>query len=287
MSKSFEVAKLESKASKYRATLEKRHAKAQKAEVKTQKKQDKLDRQIDRAPRVDVMGWSWILKGICGIFFKPTVIGELPKSGGMVAIVNHQNDLDSFVIFKLALKSKRRVRFFSKVELFRYPVIGWVMRAGRHIPVLRNTSRAKEALAIAIRQAKAGECIVVFPEGTITQDPQWWPMTGKPGAAITALEAGVPIIPVMIDGTGNQRPPGWGGVFHIRWNRLRCPVVVKVLDPVDTHDLGQNPSRLKEDAKIATERALDAITLAMAEHRQIKSPEKRWDTRVDGQTWFW
>ena len=52
-----------------------------------------------------------------------------------------------------------------------------------------------------------GECVVVYPEGTLTRDPDLWPMTGKSGAARIALETGCPVIPVGQWGAQELLPP--------------------------------------------------------------------------------
>ena len=70
------------------------------------------------------------------------------------------------------------------------------MRAAGQIPVERASSTAVGAYDAAVAAVRAGECIVVYPEGTITRDPDLWPMVGKSGAARIALETGCPVIPV-------------------------------------------------------------------------------------------
>ena len=70
------------------------------------------------------------------------------------------------------------------------------MRSAEQIPVYRMTTDASQAFDAAVEAVQEGECVVVYPEGTITRQPDLWPMTGKTGAARIALAAGVPVVPV-------------------------------------------------------------------------------------------
>jgi 1-acyl-sn-glycerol-3-phosphate acyltransferase len=65
------------------------------------------------------------------------------------------------------------------------------------IPVDRGTTAAADSLAAAVESLRQGHVVVMHPEGTVTRDPQWWPMSGRTGAARLALLApDVPVIPV-------------------------------------------------------------------------------------------
>ncbi len=64
------------------------------------------------------------------------------------------------------------------------------------IPVYRETADASQSYSEAVKAVQAGECVVIYPEGTLTRDPDLWPMRGKTGAARVALETGCPVIPV-------------------------------------------------------------------------------------------
>ena len=95
-----------------------------------------------------------------------------------------------------------------KESLFRYPVLGYVLRKLRQIPVARGSADAAKSLKHAEEALREGACVVVYPEGTVTRDPDLWPMVGKTGVARLALATGVPVIPVAHWGAQELLPYG-------------------------------------------------------------------------------
>src|SRR5690606_31294283 len=126
------------------------------------------------------------------------------------------------------------------------------------IPVHRNTSGAASSLTSAVDRLAAGECVAVFPEGTLTRDPDLWPMTGKTGAARLALSSRAPVIPVAQWG-----PQEILGQYSKRLRPFpRKRVQVLAGPPVQLEDLYDRPldsAVLRE----ATERIMDAITVLL------------------------
>lgn len=121
---------------------------------------------------------------------------HLPSSGGVIVAVNHISYADPFAVALFLHKHKRRPRFMAKHTLFRLPFAGSVLRGAKQIPVFRNTSDAGKALSAAVAAIEAGECVVVYPEGTVTKDPDLWPMVAKTGVARLALLTGAPVVPL-------------------------------------------------------------------------------------------
>ncbi len=122
--------------------------------------------------------------------------------GPLIFACNHESALDIWVAFKVLPRS---FRFVAKQELFRLPVFGWYMRLGEHIPVDRgNHARALESLRRAGEAVRAGTSLVVFPEGTRSKDGRILPF--KKGPFVVAKEAGVPVVPVAISGSGRVTP---------------------------------------------------------------------------------
>ena len=72
--------------------------------------------------------------------------------------------------------------FMGKQEMFRWPVVGPVMRFTGQIPVNRNSPDAAFSLQHAVAALEAGECIVIYPEGTVTREPDYWPMAARTGS---------------------------------------------------------------------------------------------------------
>ena len=106
-------------------------------------------------------------------------------------------------------------------------------RAAGQIPVERLSRSAVGAFDAAVAAVRDGECVVVYPEGTLTRDPDLWPMTGKSGAARIALETGCPVIPVGQWGAQEMLPP------YAKKPDLfpRKRIAMKAGDPVDLTDL--------------------------------------------------
>jgi 1-acyl-sn-glycerol-3-phosphate acyltransferase len=115
---------------------------------------------------------------------------------------NHESALDIWVLFRTV---PRGFRFIAKRELFRIPIFGWYLALGGHIPVDRtNRSRAVASLRRAGATVRAGTSLMVFPEGTRSRDGRIHAF--KKGPFVVAKEAGVPVIPVAISGSGAITP---------------------------------------------------------------------------------
>ena len=130
---------------------------------------------------------------------------RMPQHGPAIIVVNHVSHVDPFLVSKLVLDAARVPRFLAKESIFEVPVVGWGMRAMGHIPVKRGTTDARQSLAAAVAALGRGELIVLHPEGTVTRDPEGWPMAGKTGAArLATLVPDVPVIPVVQWGVQEQ-----------------------------------------------------------------------------------
>ena len=117
-------------------------------------------------------------------------------TGGFVVSPNHISYADPLHLRALHVRQRREAYFLAKESLFRVPVVGWVIRKAGQIPVYRNSLAAAEAYRSAVAAVREGKAVAIFPEGTITRDPDLWPMRGKTGAARVALETRCPLIPV-------------------------------------------------------------------------------------------
>ena len=125
--------------------------------------------------------------------------------------------------------------------MFRNKALGGFLRAAGQIPVERLSANAAGAYDAAVAAVRAGECVVVYPEGTLTRDPDLWPMVGKSGAARIALETGCPVIPVG----------QWGAHDLLRAvRRGAAPVPAQA-----RHHEGRRPGRPRRPAR---HRAADA-----------------------------
>lgn len=134
---------------------------------------------------------------------------RLPRQGSLVLAANHVSRLDPLVVGAVVHRLRGRLRFLAVSGLFDVPVVGWLLRTTRMIPVQRGAG--PEPMAAAASAAlDAGQVIVVYPEGTVPAPGHVLP--ARPGAGLLALEAaerGVPVVPVASAGLhrGSRRIP--------------------------------------------------------------------------------
>ncbi|MGB8390761.1 lysophospholipid acyltransferase family protein [Mycobacterium sp.] len=165
----------------------------------------------------------WRIQGL-----KVTVTGveNLPKSGGAVIAINHTGYLDFTFAGLPAYRQGlgRKVRFMAKQEVFGHKITGPIMRSLQHIPVDRQEGVA--SYEAAVRMLKDGELVGVYPEATISRSFEIKEF--KTGAARMAVEAGVPIIPVIV--WGAQRI--WTKGHPKKLWRPKVPITVLVGEPI-------------------------------------------------------
>lgn len=200
---------------------------------------------------------------------------NLPATGGVIVVSNHISYFDPPNLAHYLVWNGRWPRALGKADLWRVPVIGWLAKSTGQIPVERGTERAKDALVHAREALEQGECVVIYPEGTVTADPQTWPMTARPGAARLALASGAPVIPVGQWGAQLVMPgkhPGWPRL------RPRRTVSFRAGAPVDLSDLqGRTDSEAEAQASV---RIMAALTELVAQLRQEPAPTDVYDIRV-------
>lgn len=121
---------------------------------------------------------------------------RIPATGGVIIAANHVSVADPFAIALFVDSAGRRPRFMAKASLFRIPLAGSLLRGLGQIPVHRYSANAQLALDAAARAVLAGEVVVIYPEGTTTHDPEYWPMQARTGVARLALQTGAPVVPV-------------------------------------------------------------------------------------------
>jgi 1-acyl-sn-glycerol-3-phosphate acyltransferase len=202
---------------------------------------------------------------------------KVPASGGCVVVVNHISYVDPLLSALFLYDHGRIPRYLAKSSLFRNRHLGAFLGAAGQIPVERLTRNAIGAYDAAVRAVRDGECVVVYPEGTLTRDPALWPMKGKTGAARIALATGCPVIPVGQWGAQDLLPP------YARKPDLlpRKHVTMKVGDPVDLADLVAR-KHTAEVVSEATDRIMVALTALVADLRDEEPPSERFDARRHG-----
>lgn len=197
---------------------------------------------------------------------------RLPRRGAYVVAPNHYSEIDPVMIGMVSWKLGRMPRFLAKGSLFRIPVVGWFLRKSGQVPVERSGTRGSAPLTAAKEIVRDGRIVIIYPEGSLTRDPDMWPMRGKTGAARMALENDLPVIPIAHWGT-QQVMARYGKKISFF---PRKTIDVKIGDPVDLSAFrGRNldAATLNE----ATAVIMDAITALLEDLRGEKAPETRWN----------
>ena len=170
-----------------------------------------------------------------------------------VVVSNHESFADILLISHLPWEMK----WLSKAELFRIPVMGWLMHLAGDVPIKRGFGpSAVEAMARCREILAHRVSVMIFPEGTRSRTSELLPF--KDGAFRLAIDAGVPILPVAVHGTANALPK------H-DWRFGRSTAVVEVLEPVETaglsvddvEDLKERVRRMIVEARDRLARQLD------------------------------
>lgn len=118
-----------------------------------------------------------------------------------VMVANHLSFLDILVLFRLM----RHFKWVSKIEMFKIPAIGWNMWLNRYVPLKRGDKQSIAQMLATCRERLAeGSSLMIFPEGTRSRDGKLQKF--KTGAFQLALEAHVPILPIVVSGTSTALP---------------------------------------------------------------------------------
>ena len=143
-------------------------------------------------------------------------------------VANHVSILDPIACARLVFDSGRFPHFLAKESVFK-GLAGTLLRGAGQIPVARYSSSAHGALDAARADLESGNVVVIYPEGSVTRDPDWWPMQARSGAARLALSTDAVIVPVA------QWGPQRVHDYHRKKLRLRfrAPADYLVGEPVD------------------------------------------------------
>lgn len=201
---------------------------------------------------------------------------HIPKRGAFVISPNHVTNFDPLTTAYLVWRGGRVPRFLAKASLFRVPVLGGLLRFTGQIPVERDGS-GPDPLKAATRLLDEELAVIVYPEGTLTRDPDEWPMRGKSGAVRLALQHDIPLIPMAHWGV-QRILPRYGGKLSLR----RHDVDMLVGPPLDL-----SPWKGRTDAAAqaeATRVLMDEIARLLGELRGETPPGERWNPADHGQS---
>jgi 1-acyl-sn-glycerol-3-phosphate acyltransferase len=194
---------------------------------------------------------------------------HIPAEGGFVTAVNHISYVDPLTYAHFQYDSGREAHFLAKSSLFKIPVVGRIIKGAGQIPVYRDSADAALAFRAAVEAVERGDCVAVYPEGTITRDKAMWPMPGKTGAARIALSTGAPVIPVAQWGAQDILPP------YGKRPKLLPRKKIKVLagPPVDLDEF-RGREMTAEVLRGATDRIMDAVTELLVKLRDEPAPPR-------------
>lgn len=156
--------------------------------------------------------WSFI-----ALFYrvKKTGFENIPKSGPAIVVCNHVSYVDPFVVMGM---SKRPMRFVAYYVYEKLPIVGFLLRAAKTIPVAERTECAEtrsKAFDEIIKALENGDLVCIFPEGKLTRDGELCPL--KPGILKILQEKPVPVIPMAVQGL-------WGSIFSYRYGKALCHI---------------------------------------------------------------
>ena len=184
-------------------------------------------------------------------FWRFGVHGEAPRHspGRTVVVANHESQADPFLISHLPWEMK----WLSKAAFFRYPLLGWMMRMAGDISLVRGERGSAIAAMKECRQRLDNKVsVMIFPEGTRSRDGELKEF--KDGAFRLAIDSGVPILPLAVNGAYTALVSG-------DWRLGVSNAEVRVLPPISTDGL------TKDDVDDLKQRTHAAIAAAVAEMR--------------------
>src|ERR1700761_5846039 len=132
----------------------------------------------------------------------------LPPDGGVIVAPNHLSYADWGAVALYSYESGRFPTFLIKSSAFDVKVVGPFLRVLGQLPVYRNRGDAAVVLKAAEAALRDNQCVVVYPEGTASRDPDLWRVGAKPGGPRLALKPGARVIPIAHGGARDVLPYG-------------------------------------------------------------------------------
>jgi 1-acyl-sn-glycerol-3-phosphate acyltransferase len=180
--------------------------------------------------------WSWLILKTSGIRVRVEGLEHINPRETAIYCANHQSAMDIPVLF---VNLPVQFRFVAKRSLFNLPFLGWHLQRSGHIPVDRGRSRqAMKGLNMVAQEIKKGKAVLLFPEGHRSRDGRMLPF--RTGSFRLAILAGVPIVPITLNGTANVLKPD---TYHVRAGQTEMivhpPISTQGISPDDVDKLTQ------------------------------------------------
>jgi 1-acyl-sn-glycerol-3-phosphate acyltransferase len=184
---------------------------------------------------------------------------RLPPRGPVLLVANHVSILDPIACARLVFDNGRLPHFLAKQSVFK-GFVGTLLRSAGQIPVVRFSADAHTALDAAKADLDAGNLIVIYPEGSVTRDPDWWPMQARTGVARLALTTDAVVLPVA------QWGPQRVHDYHRKKLRLRfrAPADYLVGEPID---LSAARAKVRDGGPLSAELLRETTDLIMSRVR--------------------
>ena len=204
---------------------------------------------------------------------------NFPKSGGVILAPNHLSyaDWPTVALFSYSYGHRYPV-FMIKSPVFEVKFIGHLLYKVGQLPEYRGRGDAGLVLKQAEQALAAGACVVVYPEGTASRDPDLWPMVGKTGAARLALTTGAPVVPIAHWGAQDILP--YGSKKPKLWPRKTVRMAAGPAVDLSAY-AGQRLSA--STLRAATADIMADITALLAKIRQETPPAVPWDPATGGR----
>lgn len=173
---------------------------------------------------------------------------QVPSQGPALVACNHTSYFDPLAHAYMITKAHRRPRFLAKAELYDHWLVGRVLNGARQIPVSRGTGSSAPVDA-ARKALHEGEIVMIYPEATVTRNPDHTPMEGKTGIARLTLSTGVPVLPIAV--WGSHRVFQKRGDLGLTFGR---PIWLLAGTPMDFSEYADTP-----DDPVALRKVTDQI----------------------------
>ncbi len=198
--------------------------------------------------------FSWyVLRAIFTVYFRWRVVGveRIPMDGPVVFASNHASFLDPPLI---GASVPREASFLARESLFRFPLLGAVIRSINAVPVDRD-GKSPRGLKAILDRLSTGMPVVLFPEGTRTRDGRLLP--ARSGVGLAVVKSGAPVVPIRIFGS-------FESYSRKMWFPRPCKISVVYGDPIDFGSLleeakGKDKARTKQIYSEVSDRIMNAI----------------------------
>ncbi len=210
-----------------------------------------------------IRNWARLMLWTCGVKTEVSGVENVPADGSFILMSTHRSHFDIPVLMS---EVPRQFRIVAKATLFKIPILGWIMSAAGYVRVDRSDPKqAFASLDKAAESVISGMPLLIFPEGTRSPDGSLGSF--RKGGFVLATKAGVPVIPVVIDGT-----------FHVlpKTSVRICPGLVKVTfyPPIET-------AGYSDESK---EELMEAVRLPMAGSGEKAHERAAWPSQNSGLT---